>query len=76
MMVLLPQPTSSMQQCNYLHSHTPSIITQYITGSCDVMFAKPLSESHSVNGQRSLLHVRHFYSLLIQSTPYNIALNT
>ena len=28
-----------MQQCNYLHSHTPAIITQYITWPGNVMSA-------------------------------------
>ena len=28
-----------MQQCNYLHSHTSSIIMQFITWSCNVMAA-------------------------------------
>jgi len=55
---------------------SPSIITQYITWSCEVMTAKPLSPSHSVNGQTSLLHIHHLYSLILHSTPYNMALNT
>ena len=75
-----------MQQCNNLQSHTsyiPHTITQYITWSCDVMAAKPQScdvmaakpqsPSHSVNGQASMLHIHHLYSLFLNSTPNNMA---
>jgi hypothetical protein len=75
-----------MQQCNNLQSHTsyiPHTITQYITWSCDVMAAKPQScdvmaakpqsPSHSVNGQATMLHIHHLYSLFLNSTPNNMA---
>ena len=67
-------PYNLLPLCNNVT--TPNqILPTYLTRSCDVVAANPLSPSHSVSGQSSTLHIHLLYSFFLNSTPHIASTN-